>query len=403
MGDRAARADLQVCVLGGGISGSVTACLLHDAGVKVALVDQAPELMDRASRWNEGKIHLGYTYTGTDSFASAALMIEGAGTFHQVVEQVCGSPIEAGWMSQPVIYLVDTESLLPVDLLWSRARIVADMLSDKAEQDANLRRYVEGEPLLMRLDPDEASAATRQSNVAAAWQTTERAVAPGPLAAMIRQAITDRGIPIVQDRVLGVTPREPGWTVELDHSEPLAAHAIVNCLGEGRAAVDRPYEHAARRVSIRYKVGLFGTHPTAFKEWAPSTRILGAYGDVTPYGNGDVYLSWYPAGLLGASEDGHPPLLREVPDDEVRRNVVKGLGLEGDLTAQDFEVAGGYIVADGWGEITDLDSPLHRRDTSGARLLRPGLVTVDTGKFSLGPQVASRACQVILRELDTRG
>lgn len=110
--------DSDVCVLGAGITGTLTACMLQDAGVDVLLVDQAPEVMTGASRWNEGKIHLGYTYTGTASLASAALMLSGAGIFEEAVERVTGLDLEENWYSEPVIYLVETSTIIPAEELW---------------------------------------------------------------------------------------------------------------------------------------------------------------------------------------------------------------------------------------------------------------------------------------------
>ena len=74
-------ADCQVAILGGGISGCLTACLLSDEGYDVRLIDRNATLMSAASRWNEGKIHLGFTYTGRASLETARLMIEGAAEF----------------------------------------------------------------------------------------------------------------------------------------------------------------------------------------------------------------------------------------------------------------------------------------------------------------------------------
>ena len=47
--------DAQVIVLGGGLSGCLVAAGLHDRGVDVAIVEQHPELMSAASRWNDGR------------------------------------------------------------------------------------------------------------------------------------------------------------------------------------------------------------------------------------------------------------------------------------------------------------------------------------------------------------
>ena len=56
----------RVAVLGAGIMGCCLALNLARSGVGVTLVDQHAAPMQGASRWNEGKIHLGYLY-GADS------------------------------------------------------------------------------------------------------------------------------------------------------------------------------------------------------------------------------------------------------------------------------------------------------------------------------------------------
>ena len=70
--------DCQVLILGAGITGSLAAIHLADAGWDVALLDRSGQAMTGASRWNEGKIHLGYCYLGDASMDSARLMLDGA-------------------------------------------------------------------------------------------------------------------------------------------------------------------------------------------------------------------------------------------------------------------------------------------------------------------------------------
>ena len=52
----------RVAVLGAGIMGSSTALYLARAGIQVDLFDAADRPFSGASRWNEGKIHLGFLY-----------------------------------------------------------------------------------------------------------------------------------------------------------------------------------------------------------------------------------------------------------------------------------------------------------------------------------------------------
>src|SRR5215212_4828569 len=127
-------ADAQVCILGGGITGALAACMLRDAGCDVLIVDRCGSVMSGASRWNEGKVHLGFTYTGVSDLTTARLMIEGASAFEPVLQQVLGAPLRDEWWTKPVVYLVDQRSIFPAEILWERARATAELLGEMAEE-----------------------------------------------------------------------------------------------------------------------------------------------------------------------------------------------------------------------------------------------------------------------------
>jgi hypothetical protein len=333
-------------------------------------------------------------------------MLKGAAVFEDVLGQVTGSPVAADWYSGPVMYLVDTGSLVPPADLWRRARAVTDLLTRMAEQRPGLRRYTDHGPPLTRVAVEEAMAATGQSRVAAAWRTPERALDTGEVATRVRAAVADRAIPSTVGRVARVSAGGGGWSIGLEDGRAITARAVVNCLWESRSAIDRQLTHDGTPVSIRYKLGLFGSTPPELAGLEPSTRILGAYGDVTPYGTGNIYLSWYPAGLVGRSDSGDPPAVPPPDEAAVRAATIRGLGLAvAPTTAANgsFAVRGGYVVARGWGDITDRASPLHERRAPDARLLAPRFVSVDTGKYSLGPLLASRAARLALDSLRGHG
>ena len=349
--------------------------------------------MNGASRWNEGKLHLGYTYTGTASLATARLMLEGTAHFERVVCRVCRQGIAEKWWSRPVVYLVDPGSVFPVEELWTRAYRVAALLHETAARMDGLARYLD--PPLARLTLDEARALTRQQRIAGAWHTGERAVSPLGVAGLIVDSVTRRDIELVRGDAVSITRADSTWSVECEDGRIYDSRGIINASWESRARLDRPLETTPKPISIRYKVGLFGSG----KDWghiSPSTRILGAYGDVTPYGNDDIYLSWYPAGLLAASETGDPPV---VPSDFdcalLTEATLSGLNLQtGSGTA--WMVRGGYVVAEGKGEITDPRSTLHERHRPGVRVLAPRYVSVDTGKYTLGPLLAEQGAESLL-------
>ena len=212
----------QVCILGGGITGALAACMLRDAGCDVIIVDRCGSVMDGASRWNEGKVHLGFTYTGVDDLATARLMIAGAAEFESILHQVVGSPLRDEWWTEPVVYLVDERSIFPVETLWNRAQATTALIEQMASERPALHKHLRDTPLLCKLPLDDAMQMTAQRGVSGAWRTAERAVAPGPVAAQVRGAVSERGVPVVGGDVIGVSASRRGWEVTLANGERIA-------------------------------------------------------------------------------------------------------------------------------------------------------------------------------------
>lgn len=406
--------DAQVAVLGGGIAGCLTACLLADAGYAVVIVEAQDDLMTGASLWNDGKIHLGYTFTGTPSLATARLMQEGAAAFLPTLEQVLGGSLPAEASADPVIYIVDRDSMVPAETLWERAQAVTALLVEGAARSPGLARWTRPEgagpvgpdALLARLTPEQAEMETGQRSIVAAWRTVESHLATRVVAEAIRRAVRERGIAVETDRIRAIARASGGWIAHRASGGALRADALVNCTWESRAALDRTLGPATDPVSIRYKVALFGQGSEALRGIAPSTRILGRYGDVVRTHNGEAYLSWYPAGLLARSDDGVPPAIPETDATAMTDRILDGLGLPRSVVEGDgstWEVRGGYVVAHGHGDIDRPDSPLHERDRPGVRELRPGYLSVDTGKYTLGPLMALRAAAIVRERLGRPG
>jgi hypothetical protein len=341
--------------------------------------------MQAASRWNEGKLHLGYTYTGTDSLDTARLMLSGTAHFEKIVTAVCGRRIEPQWWSRPVIYLVDPDSIFSAEQLWARAVRVEKLLRDESHRCESLTRFAE--PRLARLAVSEARAITHQERVAMAWITGERALAPRPVAEMIVDAVKKRRIETLGAKAVAIVRRGEAWAIECQEGPAFISRGVMNCSWESQAWLDRTQASSNVPLSIRYKVALFGSDQQVWSGVSPSTRILGAFGDVTPYGNGDVYLSWYPAGLVAQSNDAAaPPIKDSVDDAAVTSATLAGLGLNA-AHCGGCIVAGGYVVARGAGQITDRRSTLHERHRPNVSLLAPNYVSVDSGKYNTGAAV----------------
>lgn len=392
--------DSSVLVLGGGLSGCLVAAGLADRGLHVTIIEQREHLMAAASRWNDGKIHLGYTFTGTPSMATAALMQDGVAAFLDGLEGTLGSTIPESWMGNGVVYLVDRASMVDVDTLWERAKLVERLHAARAARDAGMRRYLEQQPRLERLPVGQAEELTGQHGIVGAWRTPERHIATRRVADALTAAVSARDVDVVQGQVVGVDQTEHGWRVALNKDIALQAPVVINCLWESRAAIDREVQIVTVPTSIRYKRALFGSGVAALGRITASTRILGPYGDVVTYGNGDAYLSWYPAGLVARSDDGLPPPVAPARVQDQSLATLAGLGLPASLLEEpgaEWRLQGGYVVAWGYGDIDRLESPLHQRYHPGVAEIGDGFISVDTGKYTLGPLLASRAVEVAER------
>jgi hypothetical protein len=129
----------------------------------------------------------------------------------------------------------------------------------------------------------------------------------------------------------------------------------------------------------------------------------GPFGDVKNYNGRDFYISWYPAGLLAESETLLPPALDSAAIERARvqERIEGGLspvlpwvrGIFDDAERVDIE--GGYVFAIGKGALDDPRATVHRRDRFGIER-RGNYISVDTGKYSSAPLLATRVVSAIV-------
>ena len=134
--------------------------------------------------------------------------------------------------------------------------------------------------------------------------------------------------------------------------------------------------------------------------------VLGPFGDVVKYDNGDVYLSWYPAGLKGYSGEVTPP---DWPRDSdaaqsgetfaaIRAGLSTVIPAVACLTPEALEcwkVKCGVIFAWGSTDIGDPASDLHERSRVGPEHFGR-YHTINTGKLTVAPLFAKRTADFIL-------
>lgn len=395
---------MRVAVLGAGLQGACAALELGSRGVRVDLYDRESAAVTQASVNNEGKLHLGYVYANDPTGASARIMVAGALSFAAHVRGWIGARVDRLEASAPFVYALHRESLV-----------------DAATLEAHLRRCVgfvrelhDGQPADYfgsewrewpeRLTRREVEAAYDPALVTAAFRTPEISIDPEALALEIRTCLAAE--PNIRCRfgssVTGVSLEAPRPIVRFDagndHHEEAYDH-VVNALWASRLEIDgtaglepaRPWTFRMKRFLRVRRVDRGLTPPS-------TTIVLGPFGDVTRYANGDLYLSWYPAGLAGLSSARQPPPWPVAPSDAARqalqcdivdglRAVVPQLAALGPQTIASSDVGGGVIFAWGASDIDDPTSFLHTRATIGPESYGR-YHTVNTGKFTTAPMFA---------------
>jgi glycine/D-amino acid oxidase-like deaminating enzyme len=392
--------NLRVAVLGAGLQGSCVAMDLSESGIAVDLYDRNQACMTQASLRNEGKIHLGYVYANDRSLRSAMTMTEGAATFAPLLERWLGTPVSRLNRSTAFNYAVHRDSIITPSEFEAHLTRTHALVAQRIRGLDYLGVDVSRPPV--RLSRAELESDYDPATVDAVYRTAEHSVDPRALAMAVRERITsDPRITLrLGTEVNGVRSENGHVAVEFtndSHRNTQDYDHVVNALWDGRLVVDQTMGMHPESPWL-FRVKHFLRVKSSSIRVPSTTIVLGPFGDIVDYGNGEFYLSWYPSGLQGASSEATvPDRLRSLSDrevDAIRAGTVSGLTSVvprlADVPAADLadaELAGGVIFAWGATDIDDRASGLHNRYAIGPRTLGR-YHSVDTGKLTTAPMYA---------------
>ena len=386
----------RVAVLGAGIMGSCLALYLVDRGVDVHLFDEAAAPMEGASRWNEGKIHLGYLYAADPTLRTAQRMLDGGLAFAPLVEELIGTRLSGHTTETDDLYLIHRDSVVDADEAGAYFAAVTDLV--RHHPDATSYLVDVAAAATTPLAPDELSSIADPATIVAGFRVPERSVQTRWVADRLCEALAaqPRITARTGTRIAAATDVDGSWRVRGSEGLDEPFDAVVNALWHGRPVIDRtaglPPEES---LSHRYRVSVFArtSRPVAL----PSMVVaVGPFGDVKNYNGHDLYLSWYADGLLSESEGIEPVLPHELDETEQQERAVAMVSHLAELlppvaevldAAETMHLGGGFVVARGTGSLADRASTLHRRDRFGVRRLGR-YWSVDTGKYSTAPWMA---------------
>ena len=405
---------MRVGILGGGHQGCCVALALAERGIDVSAFDRNDELLSRAAVANEGKVHLGYMYANDPSLATARLMMQGALAFAPFFERHLGLAKHSMTTSHPAAYVVHRDSQRTPEqvshYLFSVHAMVRGASGGKCK--AYFGRELSGE---LRTWPAAERAAQFDPEVAlAAFDTPEVAIDPVALARAVRQRIAAEPRIEVRPRheVLSVED-DRGLDVSLKTADGLSRERfthVVNALWDGRFAIDEKLGLRPERSWMhRLKYGVSFRLAAGTKAPPSATFVSGPFGEVVSYGDGLMYLTWYPVCLREISSDVSPPQWPTYPAEPLYSQILRGtlesmaqfipsLGGLDPCTLQDVTVKGGAIVAWGQTDIYDPGSELHHRYE--IRITSTGRFhSIDPGKLTMIPYFADLCADRIMQDI----
>jgi glycine/D-amino acid oxidase-like deaminating enzyme len=251
----------RVAVLGAGMMGSSVAILLARSGYEVVLYDQESVPMRGASRWNEGKVHLGFLYAADPSLRTAGRLLAGGLAFRRAIEQLIGTPL-AGVTESDDLFLVHRDSVVGV----AEARTYFQTLARRVRDHPWARHYLAdvSHARVRELSRRELREVAPAPVVRAGFVVPERSVSTLWVANRVVSALAaERRItPALSRTVQAVTVRQgrvrPRYAVVTSAGIDSGYDFVVNALWAGRLAVDATMGLQPRyRWSHRFRVSLF--------------------------------------------------------------------------------------------------------------------------------------------------
>jgi hypothetical protein len=398
---------MRVGVLGAGLSGTLVALEMADAGHDVKLIDRKPSPLAGASGVSEGKIHLGYVYAVDRSQRTARAMARAAATFRPLVERWVGRNSFDMALSSPFLYAVHRNSLIGTDAIRHHFGVVSEFARDLCGDEPN----PECSPRWRELAEREYADTFDPRLVMAAFATEERAIMPGQISSLLVSALC------AQPRIVQMMGHHVD-SVSLDRGRFIVSghgvagpfrerfDVVTNALWEHRLRVDAILGHPPHRPVVhRFKYGLWTNSALACTDVPSVTFLLGSFGDYVSF-NGAAYASWYPAGLA-SQEVALSPATQdfELTADERTLLISRTLdplailmpgaapALSCDRDA--WTPKGGFITAWGRTGIDDVQSELHERYQVGVHS-DGNWHSIDTGKLAMAPMFAAEACARML-------
>lgn len=389
----------KIAILGAGGLGTCAALELSQRGYKVDLYEQHSAPVQKASFVNEGKIHLGFIYAMDRNLQTAQQMITGALHFIPHLKRWIDINPE-DMISTPFHYCIHKGSLMsPSELSVHYQKCVSFFeVAKNHYKEKYLGLY--DKIWADQLPKSSIDEIVNPEYFEAVFSTNEHAVEPRSISKKLNAALlTHSSIQLLLDtKVDSVSRKGPKLIVKSTNNGIETENEytdVINATWNGLLKIDKTMNIAPPNSwSHRYKFGNKVLIPLESGQLPSCTMVQGPYGDTVNFKEKGMFLSWYPIGRTGWSEDLRPPEWDQMYTESERKDVFERSFDQ--LTKRvpslhwlkfshdDVKPVGGVIYALGNTDVDDYQSQLHTRHEVGIRSF-DNYHSVNTGKYTLVP------------------
>ena len=392
----------RIAILGAGGLGVCTALELANRGYQVDLYEEYSAPVKKASYVQEGKIHLGLIYALDKELHTAKEMINGALHFITYLKRwVDINPEEI--ISTPFYYGVHKGSLMSPEEVAVHYKQCSNYFK---EARAHFKKdYLDlFESLeISRLPDSQIESVANPEFMEAIFKTTEYAVEPRIISEKLSEVV--QAHPqinlFLNTKITAVSDQGNGLKVHFTRDQSPAAEVypeVINATWNGLLAIDKTMGiEPPQKWSHRYKFGNKVFIPLKNEDLPSLTIVQGPFGDTVNFKDRGLFMSWYPIGRTGWSEDYRAPEwdsqystaeridVFEKSLEEIALRIPSIRNLK--FRPEDISPVGGVIYAHGNQDVDVADSRLHTRFEVGMRSFG-NYHTVNTGKYTIIPLLA---------------
>ena len=390
---------MKIAIIGAGIQGSCLALSLANQGIKSTLIDKSIP-MQAASLRNEGKIHLGFVYALDNNGSTRELMLKGALHFAPLIEKWCGKINWQEFVSGEFNYAVMPDSLASIHQIEKSYSELQSMLN--SYRDLDLHYMGKHLSYFWKKNIDlTSSPIINGQKISDFYKTEEVSVDPRLFSKFICERLLINNLITIKNNTFVKSIKQKSnfelSIIDNNRQSLIEADIVVNCAWEDREKLDNYIGITNDNTNYRVKHQILVKPKLDFQHLEPVTMVLGPYGDLVPWKDGLVYISWYPEGrtYFGSTppqELENKALALEVAIKSLKVMeemfpILKGSSIISSLP--------GVILAKGKADVDKKESALHTRNLIGVSDYK-GWISIDTGKFTTAPFFAEEAKNLIL-------